>query len=252
MRVDARDAVNALAKCIRSGRDRSFRFGQRPHRISPPEYGLAGIAGAAGTDLSATDPYESGFCSYYKDQSEWGTASGAALPGGKSCTNSGYAATQDKKMPPCVWVATAFNLKTQAIGLCAGDRTLCGAKSQSECQAVDPASPAAGGWSKPVLPMAKYGPLIATEFGSFDCSSAFSTTLLQYMTKFGISYTAWALWPQNSGGPDGLGSCGYPSIMTSAADPGDFHTCFDSGACASLTKPLPWAGAATFTDLAGH
>jgi hypothetical protein len=223
------------------------------YAFHPYQHGACcGEIGASGTDLSATDPYESGFCSYYKDGSQWGAASGAALPGGKSCTNKGYAATQDKKMPPCTWVATAFNPSTSAMGLCAGDRTICGAKSQSECQAVDQASPSAGGWSKYALPMSNYGPLIATELGSFDCSSAFVKTLLQYMTKFGISYTAWALWPQNSGGPDGLGSCGYPSVMTPSADPGDFHTCFDSGACASLMKPLPWAGAATFGDLTGH
>ena len=220
------------------------------YAFHPYQHGACcGQIGTAGTDLSQTDPYESGFCSYYKDGTTWGAPSGAALPGGKSCTNNGYAATQDKKMPPCTWVDTAFNPKTSAPGLCAGDRTLCGAKSKAECQAVDWASPAAGGWSKYALPMAKFGPLIATEFGSFDCSSAFVKTLLKYTNQFDISYTAWALWPQNSGGPDGLGSCGYPAVMTPAADPGDFHQCFSESACASMMQPLPWAGAATLQDL---
>jgi hypothetical protein len=100
--------------------------------------------------------------------------------------------------------------------------------------------------------MGRYGPLIATEFGSFDCSSGFVKTLLAYMQRFDISYTAWALWPQNSGGPAGLGSCGYPAVMTPAADPGDFHQCLDPAACTSLMQPLPWAGLATFQDLTGR
>jgi hypothetical protein len=223
------------------------------YAFHPYQHGACcGDIGASGTDLSASDPYQSGFCSYYKDGSVWGQPSGTALPGGKTCTNKGYAATQDKKMPPCTWVPNAWNPATNALGLCAGDRTLCGPKTQAECQAVDWSSPSAGGWSRFVLPMAKYGPLIATEFGSFDCSSPYVTTLLQYMARFEISYTAWALWPQNSGGPEGLGSCGYPSVMTPVADPGDFHGCFDAASCAQLMQPLPWAGAATHSDLMSH
>lgn len=218
----------------------------------PYQHGACcGEIGGSGSDLSAGDPYESAFCSYYPDGSEWGSPSGAALPVGETCSNKGYAATQDKKMPPCTWVDGAFNPNTGGTGLCAGDRTLCGDKTQSECESIDRTSPEAGGWSRHVLPMAKYGPLIATEFGSFDCSSAYVTTLLEYMRDFGISYTAWALWSQNSGGPDGLGSCGYPSVMTPAADPGDFRTCLTQESCNSLIQPLPWAGREIHDDIAG-
>jgi hypothetical protein len=223
------------------------------YAFHPYQHGACcGEIGAAGTDLSATDPYESGYCSYYKDGTDYGAASGAPLPGGKSCTNHGYAATQDKKMPPCTWVATAFNPKTKSNGLCAGDRTLCGDKDKAACDAVDRASPEAGGWSKYALPIMQYGPLIATEFGTFDCSSGYIKNLLGYMDEYGISYTAWALWPQNSGGPEGLGSCGYPSVIKPAADPGDFHACIDPAACSSLLEPQPWAGKATFDDLTSH
>jgi len=100
--------------------------------------------------------------------------------------------------------------------------------------------------------MAKYGPLIATEYGSFDCSSGFVQRLLRYMDTLGISYTAWALWPQNSGGPAGLGSCGYPAVTAPTTDPGDFHACLDAAACSALMQPLPWAGKATFDDLQSH
>ena len=180
------------------------KYANIAYGFHPYQHGACcGSIGASGTDESATDPYQSGFCSYYPDGSDWGAPSGAALPGGKTCTNKGYAATQDKKMPPCTWVASAFNPMTHAMGLCAGDRTVCNGKSESECKAVDWSVAERGGWSRYALPMAKYGPLIATEFGSFDCSSGFSTTLMKFMGMFDISYTAWALWPQNSGGPEG-------------------------------------------------
>jgi hypothetical protein len=117
---------------------------------------------------------------------------------------------------------------------------------------MDITSPEAGGWSLYALPMAKYGPLFATEYGSFDCSSPFVARLLDYADQLSISYTAWALWPQNSGGPAGLGSCGYPAVITPAADPGDFRACLNAGACSSLMQPMPWAGKATYDDLMSH
>ena len=264
-----RDDAGATNIVIVNGLDWGYDFGPRygvianPDKYMPWKTTYANVAygfhpyqhGAccgqigSSSDESASDPYQSAFCSYYPDGSEFGAASGASLPNGNSCSNQGYAATQDKKMPPCTWVADAFNPMTSTMGLCAGDRAICNPKTQAECEAVDWSSPDAGGWSRYSLPMAKYGPLIATEFGTFDCSSPYVSTLLSYMRQFDISYTAWALWPQNSGGPDGLGSCGYPAVIKPAADPGDFHTCFDGPTCDALMDPLPWAGLATYSDL---
>jgi hypothetical protein len=267
-----RDDAGASNMILVNGLDFGYDFGPEYGPIAHPEKYLpwagkypniayafhpyqhgscCGAIGAAGTDLSATDPYESAFCSYYPGGAIHGAPSNAALPlpGGETCSNNGYAETADKKMPPCTWVATAWNPKTNAMGLCAGDRATCGPKDQAACDATDPASPDAGGWSKYVLPMSKYGPLIATEYGSFDCSSPYVKTLLDYMDRFGISYTAWALWSQNSGGPAGLGACGYPSVMTPTAAPGDFRACVDPAACSSLMQPLPWSGTATFQAL---
>jgi hypothetical protein len=228
------------------------RYANVAYAFHPYQHGACCGQIGASSDQSASDPYQSAFCSYYPDGSQWGAPSGSPLPDGKTCSNQGYAATQDKKMPPCTWVASAYNPMTGATGLCAGDRSVCNPMSQAQCEAVDRASPSAGGWSRYVLPMAKYGPLIATEFGSFDCSSPYVTTLLAYMQQFGISYTAWALWPQNSGGPAGLGSCGYPAVIKAAPDPGDFHTCIDPATCNTLLDPLPWAGAAVHGDLMSH
>lgn len=268
-----RDTAHASNIVIVSGLDFGYDYGPTHGPIAQPDRFLpwacsypniaysfhpyqhgacCGEVGAAGSDLSASDPYESAFCSYYPDGTTWGAASGAALPTGTTCSNRGYAPTADKKMPPCTWVAGAFNPRTGTPGLCAGDRALCNDKGQADCESVDPGSPAAGGWSQYVLPMAAYGPLIATEYGSFDCSSPYVKTLLAYMDRFGISYTAWALWPQNSGGPAGLGSCGYPSVMTPSAAPGDFRSCIDAGDCAALLEPLPWSGVATHDDLMSH
>src|SRR5258708_27555279 len=119
------------------------KYANVAYAFHPYQHGACcGAIGASGTDASATDPYESGFCSYYKDGSQWGAASGAQLPApGKSCTNNGYAATQDKKMPPCTWVPTAWNPKTNAPGVCAGDRAICNPLGQADCQKIDRASP---------------------------------------------------------------------------------------------------------------
>lgn len=230
------------------------KYANIAYAFHPYQHGACcGNIGAGATDESVSDPYESGFCSYYRDGTTWGSPSNAPLPvpGGMTCGKNGYAETQNKKMPPCQWVSTAYNPATKSNGLCAGDRTICNPLSESACKAIDPFSPAAGGWSAHVLPMHQFGPLIATEFGTFDCSSPYVAALLQYMTAQEISYTAWALWPQNSGGPGGLGACGYPSIMTPSTS-GDYRTCLDSGACTSLIAPLPWAGSAVYSDLMSH
>lgn len=266
-----RDTAQAKNIIIVNGLDWAYSFGPQYGPLAYPDqflpwktkyaniaYGFhpyqhgacCGQIGAGDTDLSATDPYESGYCAYYPDNSVYGKASGAALPGGASCIQNGYAASQDKKMPPCHWVATAYNPATKTNGLCGGDRSVCSALGQTACNAMDWNSPKSGGWSTYVLPMNQFGPLIATEFGTFDCSSAFVKTLLKYATENQISYTAWALWPQDSGGPGGLGACGYPSVMTPVpGTTGDFRQCFDSAGCASLVQPQRWAGKLIFSDL---
>src|SRR6185436_7452871 len=61
------------------------------YAFHPYQHGACcGEIGASGSDSSASDPYESGYCSYYANGMEWGEPSGAALPGGKSCSNKGY------------------------------------------------------------------------------------------------------------------------------------------------------------------
>ena len=266
-----RDGAGAKNIIIVNGLDWAYSFGPQYGPLSDPDkyltwktkyaniaYGFhpyqhgacCGQIGAGDTDLSATDPYQSGYCEWYPDGSVYGKPSGAALPGSSSCVQNGYAASQDKKLPPCHWVDSAYNPTTKQNGLCAGDRSVCSKLDKAACDAMDWNSSKAGGWSTYVLPMNRFGPLIATEFGSFDCSSPFVKTLLKYLSQNKISYTAWALWPQDSGGPGGLGACGYPSVMTPVpGQTGDFRQCLDTAGCTSLIQPLRWAGKLIYADL---
>ncbi len=173
-------------------------------------------------DKSKSDPYQSVFCMYGSETSaEWPwdpsqsplpgltsyKKSDPHFPGVTHCDTSGYSPTSAKKAPPCTWAPNGLG-----SGICAGDKDLCGRLSKAECCAIDDASPDAGGWSKYILPMTKYGPLVATELGSFDCSSPFVSRFIRWADALNVSYSAFAVWPQNSGGP-GAGACGYPSVL---------------------------------------
>jgi hypothetical protein len=138
-------------------------------------------------------------------------------------------------------------------GLCAGDRTVCQNLTQAQCEAVQWSAPTSGGWSSHVLPMAAYGPIIATELGTFDCSSPFTAALLAWFREFNVSYTAWALWPQDEGGP-GAGACGYPSVIMPTPDLSDGfgkgpNNCLTIPSCKALVAPLPWSAALVAADI---
>lgn len=47
-------------------------------------------------------------------------------------------------------------------------------------------------------------PVIATEFGTLDCGTAYVDSFLSYADAHNMSWTAWAWWP---------GGCGYPSLI---------------------------------------
>jgi len=227
------------------------------YALHPYQHGSCCGQIGSSSDLSIDDPYQSAFCQYAPVGAK---ASGSPLPipssvsaGSKVCDSTGYATTQDKKAPPCVWAPKANN-----TGLCAGDKAACQGKSQSACSAVNWADATAGGWSTYVLPMAKYGPLVATEFGPFDCSSAFTTQFVKWAKQFSVSYTAWALWPQNSGGP-GSGACGYPSVMIPTGGSLDASYAFGKGpqnctstsGCDAIIKPIGWSGQVVYNDIKG-
>jgi len=227
------------------------------YSFHPYQHGACCGAIGGTTDQSAADPYQSAFCQYPKDANP--SKSDLPIPssvssGSRVCDSTGYATTQDKKAPPCIWVAQAIANGT--TGVCAGDKSKCQGKSSTDCSAVQWSSADAGGWSSYVLPMQKYGALIATEFGPFDCSSPFTTTFMKYCSQFGISYTAWALWPQNSGGP-GSGACGYPSVMIPTGGSLDASCAFGKcnpncatlDGCNTLLQPMGWSGTVVYNDI---
>jgi len=225
------------------------------YSLHPYQHGACCGQIGSSSDLSIDDPFQSAFCQYAPDGYK---ASNSPLPipssvsaGSKQCDSTGYASTQDKKAPPCIWAP-----KANGTGLCAGDKSACQGKSQTDCSAVNWANANAGGWSSYVLPMAKYGPLIATEFGPFDCSSPFTAAFLRWAKQFSVSYTAWALWPQNSGGP-GSGACGYPSVMIPTGGALDascaFGKCSPNCAtldgCTQIINPMGWSGKLVYADI---
>jgi hypothetical protein len=214
-------------------------------------------------DLSKDDPYHQTYCRYFKNGTpESPVPLVSYLPSSLpkepvTCGHIGYERTRPMGMPPCRWIATAYNPKGGS-GLCVGQPDVCEPLTKEECDAVDRASPAAGGWSRYVLPMTKYGPVIATEFGSFDCSSPFVTEFMSYSDTYGISYTAWALWPQNNGGTLNMGSCSYPAIneafpnLNTPYDT-DFKACRDLSTCVkSMGQPMRWAGQVVFENIRKH
>ncbi len=168
-------------------------------------------------DLSKDDPYHQTYCRYFKNGTPASPAPlvsylPSSLPSDPMmCGTIGYERTRPMGMPPCRWIATAYN-PNGGSGLCVGQPDVCEPLTKDQCDAIDRSSADGGGWSRYVLPMTKYGPVIATEFGSFDCSSPFVTEFMNYSDTYGVSYTAWALWPQNNGGTLNMGSCSYPAI----------------------------------------
>jgi len=225
------------------------------YSLHPYQHGSCCGQIGSSSDLSIADPYQSAFCQYapanYKASNSPLPIPSSVSAGSKQCDSTGYATTQDKKAPPCIWAP-----KANGTGLCAGDKAACQGKTQSACTATDWSSSTAGGWSTYVLPMAKYGPLIATEFGPFDCSSPFTTAFLKWTKQFSVSYTAWALWPQNSGGP-GSGACGYPSVMIPTGGALDASCAFGKcnpncatlDGCTQLIQPMGWSGKLVYADI---
>jgi len=214
-------------------------------------------------DLSKDDPYHLTYCRYFKN----GTTAAptpffsylpSSLPKEPMiCGHIGYERTRPMGMPPCRWIAGAYN-PNGGTGMCVGQPDVCEPLTKEQCDAVDRSTPESGGWSRYVLPMTKFGPVIATEFGSFDCSSPFVSEFMDYSDKYGVSYTAWALWPQNNGGTLNMGSCSYPAVneafpnLNTPYDT-DFKACRSLSDCVkAMGQPMRWAGHAVFENIRKH
>jgi hypothetical protein len=81
---------------------------------------------------------------------------------------------------------------------------------------------------------------------------------MSYSDSYGISYTAWALWPQNNGGTLNMGSCSYPAINEAFPNLNtpyltDFKACRDLSACVkAMGQPMRWAGQVVFENIRKH
>jgi aryl-phospho-beta-D-glucosidase BglC (GH1 family) len=62
-----------------------------------------------------------------------------------------------------------------------------------------------GDWDRAFGSLAKTDPIIATEFGNYDCSKGYYQSFVDFARAHNISWTAWAWFP---------GGCGFPGIVT--------------------------------------
>jgi hypothetical protein len=60
-------------------------------------------------------------------------------------------------------------------------------------------------WDRAFGALAATDPIIATEFGNYDCSPGYYKAFVDYAQAHKISWTAWAWYP---------GGCGFPGIIT--------------------------------------
>jgi hypothetical protein len=60
-------------------------------------------------------------------------------------------------------------------------------------------------WDRAFGALAATDPVIATEFGNFDCSKGYYQAFVDYAKARRISWTAWAWYP---------GGCGFPGLIT--------------------------------------
>lgn len=63
---------------------------------------------------------------------------------------------------------------------------------------------APGAWEAKFGILGATDPIFITEFGSFDCSTNYTSTLLNYAKDHGMSWTGWAWYP---------GGCNFPALI---------------------------------------
>lgn len=68
----------------------------------------------------------------------------------------------------------------------------------------DFANKSPGMWEVKFGFLAATDPIFITEFGSFDCSTSYTSTLLKYAKDRGMSWTGWAWYP---------GGCNFPALI---------------------------------------
>ena len=109
-----------------------------------------------------------------------------------TCSDS-YSSTDSTKLPPCNWNSSYLNPNDykNVVGSYVGDCPTDVKTALSQKSASVPLS----GWDKYFLGMRRYGPLIATAFGTFDCSLPYLMAFLDYAKSNNISWIAFGIQP---------------------------------------------------------
>lgn len=166
-------------------------------------------------DQSVNDPYESAYCYFYqKHTSPALNTSNISnhkpfsvgtdpivyfdLPAANqntalqsySCNTTSHT-SDHTKLPPCQLApATQVDAQTGYV-----ENTYIGDCTSSIVAELKDKKTVVSGWDKYFLGMQAYGPLIATAFGTVDCSLPYVKTFLDYCNKKHISWIAYGIQP---------------------------------------------------------
>jgi len=168
-------------------------------------------------DQSIFDPYEKAYCNFpgkisnrntYQDNMK-GKAFSIPSPEGNQyfdlpsatqntdlnmmkCDHS-FNKSQSKKLPPCQFDDRLIDARTgtEYVGTYIGDCPNHVVKALKSKKFDVPSS----GWNKYFLGMRKYGPVIATAFGTFDCSLPYIKAFLEYAEMNSLSWVAFGIQP---------------------------------------------------------
>ena len=230
-------------------------------------------------DQSIFDPYERAYCNFpgkisnrnlYQDNMKGKAFSIPSSSGNyyfdlpaatqntdlavMKCDHS-FNKSQSKKLPPCQFEDRLIDARTgtQFVGTYVGDCSTEIVNALSSKKFNVPAS----GWSKYFLGMQKYGPLIATAFGTFDCSLPYITAFLEYAEMNSMSWIAFGIQPylpylmyKNNLNPCNLSCLSIPalspangtgyvkSVLATQKRIGNYMECLDRKNCSLVLTPI--------------
>lgn len=150
-------------------------------------------------DQSLADPYENVYCNYPGSKPlSYAKDKFFNLPGATDNINlinyrcnSNYYSSQSQKLPPCGYNPDLYDVSSNKLGTFLGH---CPDNVKSALNSKTSPVPLSG-WDLYFLGMRTQGPLIATAFGTFDCSLPFLQQFFSYTRKYNISWVAFGVQP---------------------------------------------------------
>ena len=168
------------------------------------------------------------------------------------CNHSFYK-SQSKKLPPCHFDDRLVDVRTQSAGTYVGD---CKPSVIDSLQSGYEEVPASG-WDKYFLDMRHYGPVIATAFGTFDCSLPYIISFLEYAEMHDLSWIAFGIQAHipNRMYKHNLNPCNLSCLTVPAMSPvsgfrqvksvlpsgkkiGNYLECLDKNNCSLVLTPI--------------